>query len=94
MALVQLTWSATGVCDSYNIYRKPAGGSYPASPLATVPSSQLNYTDSAAIYGAQYTYGVYAVNMAGESFGGSEVTVTVTLPKPSTPGPVSAVVLP
>jgi hypothetical protein len=46
------------------------------------------------MYGAQYTYGIYAVNQAGESLGGSEVTITVVLPKPITPGPVSATVLP
>ena len=93
MISVTLTWTANGTCDGYNIYRRPSSQSaFPSTPLGTVPFNVLSYTDTTVVYGSTYIYGVFAYNQAGESLEWSTVTVVVTLPRPNSPGPVSAVV--
>ncbi|MCK9205412.1 MAG: carboxypeptidase regulatory-like domain-containing protein, partial [Bacteroidales bacterium] len=65
---VGLTWGApqTGTVIGYNIYRKNfAPDFFPETPLATVPPTELSYTDNTALPTVHYYYAVSAV-LAGD----------------------------
>lgn len=70
----------------YVVYRRTAGGSYPASPLTTVRAVTA-YDDSTVVNGETYAYAVTAVNALGESAPSNETSVRA---QPVVPGPPSA----
>ena len=83
MALnVDLSWSFSGTCDGFHVYRKYGAFQY-NSAIATLPNTALSYLDtsSALVYGITYQYAVTAFNQAGDSTL-KEVSVTLTVPVP------------
>ncbi len=70
----------------YLVYRRVAGGSYPANPLVAVRGATA-YDDTAVVNGQTYDYALSAVNAFGESALSNEAGVT---PQPVTLGPPSA----
>jgi hypothetical protein len=81
-----LSWSAPDDHGSpitgYKLYRRLAGASA-FDLLATLPASQLGYTDSAIGGGQSYVYRLTAVNSVGESSPSNEVTPVVVGPAPN-----------
>lgn len=77
----------------YLVYRRDAGGGYPATPLVTVRGA-TQYDDTAVVNGQSYDYAVSAVNAIGESVPSNEAGITpqpVTLGPPSAPTSMSAI---
>lgn len=70
----------------YLVYRRVAGGSYPANPLVAVRGA-TTYDDWTVVDGQTYDYAVSAVNAFGESETSNKAEVT---PQPVTLGPPSA----
>lgn len=64
-ASLQWTASSSKNVAGYNVYRAEANGSWPSTPLATVSSATLAYTDTGLTNGSTYTYRVTAYESAG-----------------------------
>ena len=83
---VALDWDDTPAATDYEIYRRGAGGSYPANPTATATSSA--FTDSGRTPGQEYCYKVGALNDASPGPLSEERCATQPLPAgpPGLPG--------
>ena len=69
-----MSWAAspsTTAAGYYKVYRANADGSWPSTPLVTVSSSTLTYTDAGLINGSTYTYRVTSYDGAGKESGPS-----------------------
>ncbi len=64
-ASLQWTASSSKNVAGYKVYRAEANGSWPSTPLATVSSATLAYTDTELTNGSTYTYRVTAYESAG-----------------------------
>jgi len=82
---VTLTWSASTLATSYNVYRSTGGGAY--EQMNADPLDVLTYTDTNLTDGDTYTYVVTAVNSLGESEYSTPVTA---VPWIVAPGNVAA----
>jgi len=63
---VRWVQSTTPGVTQNGIYRRTSGGTYPASPLATMPAN-TQYQDNGLGKGTQYCYVVTAISSAGPS---------------------------
>ncbi len=85
---VSLSWSATSVATSYNVYRGSASGAEGAKAIGT--SASTSYTDFFLSDGVTYYYKVAAVNSAGTSAQSSEASATPEPPIPVIPTGLTA----
>ncbi|MBC2903640.1 PA14 domain-containing protein [Streptomyces cupreus] len=88
----ELTWAKNKEMDlaGYRVYRRPKGGSYPATPLATTTST--SYTDTTLpLTGAVYEYSVRAYDKAGNESSGTAASAVTTADRtaPAVPGSLS-----
>lgn len=89
---IVLTWSAPttgGAPTTYNILRGTTSGGETA--LASVPASQLTYSDASGVGGTKYFYEVTAQNAAGTSAPSNEASATFFLAAPGAPTGLGAV---
>ena len=76
-ASLQWTGSSSKNVAGYKVYRAEANGSWPSTPLATVSSATLVYTDTGLTNGSTYTYRVTAYESAGnQSSPSNQASVT------------------
>ncbi|MFE0673144.1 fibronectin type III domain-containing protein [Streptomyces sp. NPDC058867] len=84
----KLAWTKSAEMDlaGYRVYRRPKGGAYPATPLATTTST--SYTDTLPSTGAAHYYEVRSVDKAGNESGGTADlgVTTVDTTAPAVPG--------
>ena len=78
---VYLTWKSTSKAAKYRIFRKTENGAW--TKIAT--TTDLNYTDSTAIYGKTYTYGVRGLTSGGSFVNdlGDGTVITYLAPAPA-----------
>jgi fibronectin type 3 domain-containing protein len=77
--LVDLTWVDTAFNETgFRIERAVNGGAF--TPLITVASNTIAYSDATVTSGNTYSYRVIAVNAYGESAPSNVATVTVVVP--------------
>ena len=80
---VDVSWTAVGGADSYDLYKQPEGGSWSAAMSKT----EITYNDTSVTAGTKYFYIVRAITAGAE--GPWSNTVSVTLPG-GTAAPASA----
>ena len=85
--LVTLSWSASAMATSYNVYRATANAG-PYTKLANV--STTSYLDRSVTNGTMYYYYVTAVNASGESSNSNHFATTPFAP-PTAPSGLNAV---
>jgi fibronectin type 3 domain-containing protein len=74
---LQWTQSVTPGVTKNSVYRKPSGGSYPSTPVATT-NATTSYRDAGGLVSkSSYCYKVTATNQIGESAPSNEVCATV-----------------
>lgn len=81
-----LSWTAPttgGAVSTYNVKRSTSTGT--EVTIATVPSSQTTYVDTAGTAGTTYFYVVSASNQFGESPNSTEVSALFLGDKPAAP---------
>lgn len=89
---IRLTWVAPtsgGAPTTYNVLRGTSSNTETA--LASVPASQLSFTDSAGVGGTTYFYVVTATNGGGTSPKSNEVSATFLVLAPGAPAGLTAV---
>lgn len=84
-----LTWTAPtsgGAPTTYNILRSTSSGT--ETQLASVPATQLTYSDAAGVGGTKYFYEVTATNSGGTGPVSNEVSATFLVSAPGAVGPL------
>jgi len=90
-----LTWNASAVASSYNVYRGTSPGGESATAIASVNGFTFTYTNTGLTNGTTYYYTVKGVNPGGLSAASNEVTaapVSGESPYGGTPWPIPGTV--
>jgi fibronectin type 3 domain-containing protein len=74
---VTLQWSASSGATQYRILRNTVGANFGYTPLATVPASQLAFSDEDVAPGVSYFYAVQPVGASSSCYGLTSNTVSV-----------------
>lgn len=74
---VTLQWSASPGATQYRILRNTVGANFGYTPIATVPASQLSFSDSDVAAGVSYFYAVQPVGASASCFGFTSNTASV-----------------
>ena len=87
-----ISWTAPttgGAVATYNVKRSTSAGT--EVTIATVPSTQTSYVDTAGTAGTTYFYVVSASNQFGESPNSNEVSALFLGDKPAAPSGLAVV---
>ncbi|MGO8673987.1 MAG: choice-of-anchor tandem repeat GloVer-containing protein [Capsulimonadaceae bacterium] len=76
-AQVSLSWNATSLSNTIDIYRSTASGAEGSTPVCSIPSTNTSYTNVGLTNGVKYYFTIAQSNASGTSAQSNEASTTL-----------------